>query len=139
MPLKRICKATGCCRLVDPSTGHKYCLEHQALERKEQEERMKNRPFYPHARHNAWPQLYNSPKWKTLRAKKFEDNPLCEICGAPATEVHHIRAHNGDPDLFYDYDNLMSICHSSHVRETQKESEERKKNYTKRDRRKLWY
>ena len=70
MPLKRICKATGCCRLVDPSTGHKYCVEHQALERKEIEERKMQRPFYPNARHNVWPHLYNSPKWKTLRANR---------------------------------------------------------------------
>ena len=82
--------------------------------------------------------MYNSPKWKTLRQTKLRDNPFCEICGAEATEVHHIHPHNGDLDLFYDYDNLMSICHSCHAKETQKESEERKKKREK-ERGRLWY
>lgn len=130
---KTICKATGCCRLVEPP--NKYCIEHQALERAELERR-KN--YYVNARHNVWASMYNSPKWKTLRQTKLRDNPFCEICGAEATEVHHIHPHNGDLDLFYDYDNLMSICHSCHAKETQKESEERKKKREK-DIRKLWY
>ena len=132
---KIICKATGCCRLVDPTTGHKYCVEHQSLERAELERR-KN--FYVTARHNAWSTMYASPKWKALRDAKLREEPYCQICGAPATEVHHIQPHNGDPELFYDSGNLMSICHSCHVKETQKESEERKR---KREvqRRQLWY
>ena len=34
--------------------------------------------------------IYNSKKWKTLRNKYISDHPLCEICGAEATQVHHI-------------------------------------------------
>ena len=130
---KTICKATGCCRLVEPP--NKYCIEHQSLERAELE---RSRYYYPNARHNAWSVLYNSPKWKALRAQKLREEPFCQICGAEATEVHHIQPHNGDTELFYDSANLMSICHSCHVKETQKESEERKRqrNETKR---KLWY
>ena len=130
---KTICKATGCCRLVEPP--HKYCIEHQSLERAEQERR-KN--YYTTARHNVWATLYNSPKWKALRQAKLGANPLCEKCGAEATEVHHIVPHDGDPELFYDSDNLMSICHSCHAKETQKESEERKRK-RERQTRQLWY
>ena len=63
---------------------------------------------------------------------------LCEICGEPATEVHHMRAHNGDWDLFLDPDNLMSICHACHLKETQKESVERKRQKAEAKRR-IWY
>ena len=120
---------------MDPSTGHKYCIEHQSQERAELE-RKKN--FYATARHNMWSAMYASPKWKALRDATLRSEPYCQFCGAPATEVHHVRPHNGDPELFYDADNLMSICHSCHVKETQKESEERKKQRQV-DRRKLWY
>lgn len=130
---KTICKATGCCRLAEPP--YKYCTEHQALERAELE---RSRVYYATARHNVWANMYNSPKWKTLRQTKLRDCPLCEICGAEATEVHHIKPHNGDLELFYDYDNLMSICHDCHVKETQRESVERKKDMNAK-RRKLWY
>ncbi len=118
----RICKATGCTRLVDFDSGHKYCTEHQALERAELERR---KVYYHKARHNQWYELYNLPEWKTLRAQKLKEQPYCEVCGAPATEVHHLQPHNGDKYLFLCYDNLASICHSCHVRETQKESVER--------------
>lgn len=120
----KICKAAGCCRLVPMDSGHKYCIEHQSLERAELERR-KN--YYHKAGHNLWYELYNLPEWKTLRSQKLREQPCCEMCGAPATEVHHMRPHNGDRDLFLDYDNLMSICHSCHVRETQKESIGRRK------------
>ena len=132
---KIICKATGCCRLVDPSTGHKYCYEHQSLERDELE---RKKVFYPTARHNVWANLYNSPKWKVMRAQQLKEQPFCEICGAEATEVHHTIPHNGDPNIFFDSSILMSICHSCHTKETQKESEVRKQRHDKQIR-KLWY
>ena len=138
---KTICKATGCCRLVEPP--NKYCIEHQSLERAELERR---KVFYAKGRSNDWSVLYNSPRWKVLRAQKLKENPCCEICGAEATEVHHIKPHNGDLEVFYDSDNLMSICHACHARETQKESEQRKKLTEEQrrrrkeiERRKLWY
>lgn len=132
---KIICKQPGCCRTIDPSTGHKYCPEHEAQERAELERR---KIFYQHAQHGQWNDMYCSPKWKALRASKLKDQPFCEICGAEATEVHHRVPHNGNWALFLDYDNLVSICKSCHARETQKESEMRKKQQM-RDRRKLWY
>ena len=38
--------------------------------------------------------MINSNKWKLLRAKKLQSNPVCEMCEANnrstlATEVHH--------------------------------------------------
>lgn len=132
---KIICKATGCCRLVDADSGHKYCTEHQALERADSERR---KVYYENANHNLWSDMYLSPKWKALRSAKLRDCPICEICGMEATEVHHKIPHNGNWGLFLDYDNLMSICHECHVKETQKESIKRRRDYAE-AKRKLWY
>lgn len=132
MPLKKICKAPGCTRLCD--IGKSYCIEHQSLEFKDREKRC----AYETAQHGRWDEMYNSPKWRKLRAEKLRQCPECEICSAPATEVHHIRAHNGDWTLFLDYYNLMSICHECHLKQTQRESVERKRKKAE-AKRKLWY
>lgn len=66
-------------------------------------------------------QLYNTAKWKRLRKKFLFENPRCVMCLAmnkqsPATEVDHIVPHCGDPELFWDWDNLQALdrsCHSS--------------------------
>lgn len=137
---KRICKATGCCRLVDMDKGEVYCIEHQALAARDREARANRYKPYENAQHGRWDEMYNSPRWKTLRKNKLESEPFCEICGALATEVHHRVPHNGDWDLFLDSNNLMSICHECHLIETQKESVQRRKEHERdKARRKLWY
>jgi len=40
---------------------------------------------------------------------------------APATVVDHIEPHKGDEELFYDINNLQSLCKSCHDRKTAKE------------------
>ncbi len=108
MPLKTICKAPGCCRLVDASLGTKYCVEHQHLEARDRERKAQwSRP-----NQGIWDELYHSPKWQELRRVQLEYQPLCEICGDKATEVHHKIPHCGNRELFFDADNLMSICHT---------------------------
>ena len=136
---KRICKAPGCCRLVDMDKGELYCIEHKSLEARDRENRARRRP-YESAAHGRWDEMYASPKWKTLRKNKLESDPFCEMCGALATEVHHITPHNGDWDLFLDPGNLMSICHECHLKETQKESVARREQRERdKARGKLWY
>ena len=69
--------------------------------------------------------IYNSERWRSLRAWKFACNPLCEICQkagktVPAEDVHHITPFMSTNDsverkrLAYDYDNLMSLCKQCH-------------------------
>lgn len=68
---------------------------------------------------------YSSKQWFKLRKAKLMDSPLCEVCSKAgrttgAEHVHHIRSPFKVPDngerasLFYDYDNLMSICSECH-------------------------
>ena len=69
--------------------------------------------------------MINSNRWKLLRAKKLQSNPVCEVCEANnrstlATEVHHIVpvesvSHELEMrQLMFDYNNLQSLCHSCH-------------------------
>lgn len=45
------------------------------------------------------------------RGKKAKDNNS-------VAHVDHITPHNGDPELFYDLDNLQSLCIECHSRKT---------------------
>ena len=63
--------------------------------------------------------IYNTPRWKRLRAAKVRNNPLCEDCEREGRvtlteEVHHIVGIEVNPDLAFDYDNLMSLCVHHH-------------------------
>lgn len=69
--------------------------------------------------------IYNSVRWRNLRALKMTNNPLCEICEAngkitPVDDVHHMISFMSVDDpvrryhLAYDYDNLQSVCDECH-------------------------
>lgn len=73
-------------------------------------------------------EIYNTQRWKKLRALKFANNPLCELCQkegrtTPAEDIHHIVSFMTATDpgtryqLAYDYDNLMSLCKQCHQRQ----------------------
>jgi 5-methylcytosine-specific restriction protein A len=65
--------------------------------------------------------VYNTRRWKDLRAAKIRNNPVCEECArqgktTPTKEIHHIKPFEIDNDLSlaYDYDNLISLCVECH-------------------------
>ena len=73
--------------------------------------------------------LINTTKWRQLRLKKLQTQPLCECdeCKAngkitPATEVHHVIAVESVTSieqmeaLMYEFSNLMSVSHECHVK-----------------------
>lgn len=73
-------------------------------------------------------QVYNTSRWRNIRAAKLMENPLCEKCLQngiikPATDVHHIiRIQTKDnllemKEIAYDYSNLMSLCEECHQKE----------------------
>lgn len=63
--------------------------------------------------------FYNSSAWiKTSRAFKNSKFGICEKCGNPGEEVHHIIAltpdNINDPNITLSWDNLMLLCRSCH-------------------------
>lgn len=57
--------------------------------------------------------LYKTTRWKRTREHQLALEPLCSDCSKPATDVHHVIKHNGDPEIFWSSP-LMSLCHSCH-------------------------
>ena len=57
--------------------------------------------------------------WKSLRKKKLNKNPTCEICGNEASEVHHTKYTDEKGSILYreDLNVLKSLCRDCH-RET---------------------
>ena len=58
-------------------------------------------------------------KWQVLRAWWLRHNPLCVMCQkknkvTEATEVDHVIPHKGNRALFWDRDNLQSLCKECH-------------------------
>lgn len=63
--------------------------------------------------------FYNSAAWiKTARMIREQHFHLCQICGAPAKEVHHIKFltpdNIGDTSITLNPDNLVLVCYDCH-------------------------
>lgn len=76
--------------------------------------------------------LYGTKKWAQLRKYVWQrDSYTCQwgqcrkllIGKAPAHDspvAHHIKAHRGDPLLFWDASNIMAVCKQCHDGSIQK-------------------
>lgn len=65
------------------------------------------------------PGLYSTAGWRTLRTRQLLKEPCCRFCRqqgviAPALVVDHIEPHRGDRELFFDSENLQSLCKTCH-------------------------
>lgn len=71
--------------------------------------------------------IYNSQRWRDLRAWKMLNDTLCEECSRQgrvkaAEDVHHIVSFMSTDDpvrrnrIAYDYNNLMSVCKECHAK-----------------------
>lgn len=72
--------------------------------------------------------IYNTERWRRLRAWQLATHPLCELCAREgrvriAVDVHHIRpigtaaSESEAAALAYDPGNLMSLCKECHGRQ----------------------
>lgn len=63
--------------------------------------------------------LYNSSNWKNLRNRKLDINPICEICDDfRFLEIDHIIDHCGNEKIFYDIENLRTLCKTHHSKKS---------------------
>jgi 5-methylcytosine-specific restriction enzyme A len=106
----RPCPAPGC-----PVLGP--CSVHGAQRDRDRMARAPWRAWYmnPSGR-------WRHPNWG-LRATVLGNNPWCVTCQQrgilePATDVDHIVPHRGDPDRFWDRENLQGLCRGCHAAKT---------------------
>lgn len=79
---------------------------------------------YDQSRKSAAARGYDH-RWRKIRRAHLNKYPLCAECKRNgivrlANEVDHIRPHRGNIDLFFDMDNLQSLCKSCHSSKTAK-------------------
>lgn len=85
----------------------------------------------PNGRGKVWRRWYNTKRWQDLREEALvRDGYQCQQTGVlligkhPAPDspaVDHIEWHDGDPDLFWDLNNLQSVSKAWHDGEKQKQ------------------
>lgn len=66
-----------------------------------------------------WVKWYKTANWAKLRKCQLTREPLCRFCKRlgdinPANTVDHIKPHKGNMDLFFDRNNLQSLCKTCH-------------------------
>lgn len=74
-----------------------------------------------------WHNLYNNNRWRNARSIFLRNNPLCVMCGQPATVVDHSIPHRGNEEIFWDQSQLQSLCSSCHGIKTCQEDLERRR------------
>ena len=76
---------------------------------------MARRPDRRSAEAAAYRKLYKTARWQRMREYQLTMEPLCRYClereeVTAATVCDHIKAHGGDEQLFWDPENLQSLC-----------------------------
>jgi 5-methylcytosine-specific restriction enzyme A len=66
-----------------------------------------------------WAHLYETPRWRKMRAQHLREHPCCVMCmslgfDTPALIVDHRQPHRGDTRQFFDPSNLQSLCKLHH-------------------------
>ena len=112
MAIKKLCNYPSCqCFAIE---GHNYCNEHY----------VEHKPFENAVRSNEG--LYNTQAWRTLRKNHLIHNPRCVMCGSTENlTVDHIIDPRGNPGLFYEENNLQTLCKDCHRLKTAQEITER--------------
>lgn len=77
-----------------------------------------------------WQHLYGRSRWQAMRQRHLAEHPLCVYCLMQeivevATIVDHVIPHKGDEAMFFDPDNLQSLC--KHCHDSDKRLEEQGK------------
>lgn len=114
-------KSCGRCGdlIVYGATYCSKCLPIVEAEReaRTQESKRRGNRKYNKTRDPKYVRFYNSLDWKTLSAKRLQDDGYkCIMCGKIATEVDHI-VEIKTPEGWerrLDYDNTRSLCHDCH-------------------------
>jgi 5-methylcytosine-specific restriction protein A len=102
------CNHPGCAALVPMGTPN--CPVHTRARHREDR-----------ARRGSSTERGYDARWRAYRLRYLAQHPLCVQCAAepkpritPSTVVDHIKAHKGDPKLFWDPTNHRAVCKPHH-------------------------
>ena len=99
---KHPCSYPQCSNLVESRSGSR-CPAHP----------------YKRAMTAEYHSLYSTSKWKRMRKYHLHKNSVCVVCGTEYDlQVDHVKDHKGDPELFYNWDNLQTLCMTHHSQKT---------------------
>jgi 5-methylcytosine-specific restriction protein A len=111
-----LCREVNCNALLEKPG---YCDKHKG------EYKSKNIPFENAKRSNEG--LYKTTRWRVMARKHLSIQNFCVCCGSRENlTVDHIIPPRGDGDLFFDKDNLETLCVQCHRWKTAREINERK-------------
>lgn len=105
------CRFDGCSNFEIPNKNG-YCFKHSIYTTKTTTGYEDRKVKYP------WQGLYFTNRWKALRQMHLSKEPLCVECGYEGNEVDHVADHKGNERLFYDANNLQTLCTSCHSKKT---------------------
>lgn len=113
MPAKAptICRHPGCGALVHSG----YCDQHK---RNDRQQKLQGQQDYNRRRSES-DRMYSTQRWKKLSIVFRKRNPLCCECERnglvrTADLVDHIKPAKENPELFFEWSNLRSLCQGCH-------------------------
>lgn len=64
---------------------------------------------------------YYTARWGRVRKQVLaRDHYLCRECGEPGNQVDHVLRAEERPELFWQLENLQTLCRTCHSRKTQR-------------------
>jgi hypothetical protein len=107
----KLCRSRGCNAIAMPPA--EFCPRHEGTD--------ESRAYYAWRKQDAddrWKRgaggalkpLYQTQRWRAMRAEQLRRRPTCVYCGDPATVVDHNPPHRGDEEAFWDASRLQSLC-----------------------------
>ena len=62
----------------------------------------------------AKPNRLKGNRWTIIRNWWMRNHPVCDACGMPGEEVHHIVPRQQAPERTHDVTNLRTLCRKCH-------------------------
>jgi 5-methylcytosine-specific restriction protein A len=123
--LKRLPTACRTAFCAEHATERGYCPTHA-------KENPPTSGFRSKKYETEYRHLYDDTRWRHkrrgLKVLTLQAFPVCTKCHRnPSAHVHHVKPHRGNPELFFDPNNLTAICQPCHAAETAAEIAARRK------------